>query len=102
MPRREQLEMMLESDPDDIFLNYALAMALLTEGDHRSGVERLQRVIELDPNYVAAYFQQGQALAREGQIDEARDIVTRGIETATRVGDTHAAGEMAGFLESLC
>src|SRR4051794_13595242 len=101
MPRREQLETMLESDPNDVFLNYALAMALISEGDQQSGIERLGRVIELDPNYVAAYFQQGQAMARQGDVDAARDIVTRGIETAERVGDTHAAGEMAGFLESL-
>ena len=101
MPRREQLEKMLESDQDDVFLNYALAMALLSDGDSRAGIERLQRVIELDPNYVPAYFQQGQALAREGQIDEARGIVSRGIETAKRVGDTHAETEMTGFLESL-
>lgn len=92
---------MLEADPDDIFLNYALAMALISEGDQRPGIERLGRVIELDPNYVAAYFQQGQALARDGEIEAARDIVSRGIQTAQRVGDTHAAGEMAGFLESL-
>lgn len=101
MARREQLEQMLESDRNDVFLNYALAMALLSEGDSRAGIERLQRVIELDPNYVPAYFQQGQALARAGRVDEAREIVTRGIETAKRVGDTHAEAEMTGFLESL-
>ena len=99
--RREQLTQMLQSDADDVFLNYALAMAMLAEGDDEAGLRQMDRVIELDPNYVAAHFQKGQALARAGNLDDARSALQRGILVARKVGDTHAEGEMTGFLESL-
>jgi tetratricopeptide (TPR) repeat protein len=92
---------MLQSDADDIFLNYALAMAMLSEGDDDAGISQLQHVIDLDPNYVPAHFQKGQAQARAGRIEEARETLQRGIRVARQVRDSHAEGEMTGFLESL-
>ncbi|MEX0701234.1 MAG: tetratricopeptide repeat protein [Planctomycetales bacterium] len=101
MPRREQLEALLESDPDDVFLNYALAKELIAEGRAAEGLACFDRVIELDPNYVPAYFQKGQALAERGEVAAAREALTAGIAAARRTGDTHALGEMTGFLEAL-
>jgi tetratricopeptide (TPR) repeat protein len=101
MPRREQLEQLLQTDPDDVFLNYALAVACVAEGDLAAGLERFDRVVELDPAYVAAYFQKGQALAAARQTEAARHVLRRGIEVARNTGDAHAAAEMAAFLDSL-
>jgi tetratricopeptide (TPR) repeat protein len=101
MPRREQLEEMLKADPDDTFLHYALAMQCASEGDVPAALQRLQQVIERDADYVAAYFQKGQLLAEQGDIEQARQIVTCGITVARKVGDTHAEAEMTGFLEML-
>lgn len=101
MPRREQLEEMLKAAPDDVFLHYALAMTYVSEGDSETAVAKLEDVIHRNPDYVAAYFQQGQVLAREGETERARDVIARGIEAARRVGDSHAAAEMTGFLETL-
>ena len=66
MPSRKQLEQLLESDPDDVFLQYALAMACVSEGDVETGLLRFQAVIDGHPEYVPAYFQKGQALAERG------------------------------------
>jgi thioredoxin-like negative regulator of GroEL len=101
MSRRERLEEMLRSDPDDIFLHYALAKEFLSEGDTATGLERLGQVIDRDPDYVAAYFQKGQVLAEQGETEAAREVIARGIEAARRTGDAHAEEEMTGFLEML-
>ncbi len=101
MPTRKQLEELLKSDPDDVFLQYALAMAYVSEGNKRDGLERLQQVIERDPDYVAAYFQKGQILMEEGVIEEARTVIARGIDAAKKVGNSHAETEMSAFLETL-
>ncbi|HUG91852.1 MAG TPA: tetratricopeptide repeat protein [Planctomycetaceae bacterium] len=101
MSRREQLEEMLRAEPDDQFLQYALAMECASAGDAPEAVERLDRVIRRDPDYVAAYFQKGQILAREGRTAEAADALRTGIEAARRTGNAHAEGEMAGFLEAI-
>ena len=101
MTRREQLEELLKADPDDVFLNYALALACISEGNAETGLRHLQQVIDDNPDYVAAYFQQGQVLAERGESQAAREIVTSGIEAARRTGDGHAESEMTAFLESL-
>lgn len=101
LPSRRQLEQLLESEPDDVFLRYALAKACISEGDIESGLTRFRDVIDRQPDYVPAYFQAGQALADHGRLDEAREIVARGIEIARRVGDRHAESEMTEFLDSL-
>ena len=101
MPSRKQLEQLLESDPDDVFLQYALAKACVSEGDVETGLSRFQAVIDRHPNYVPAYFQKGQALAEQGRVDEARGILTQGIQAARQTGDRHAESEMTEFLEAL-
>jgi tetratricopeptide (TPR) repeat protein len=101
MPRREQIEELLKADPDDPFLKYALAKELASEGNLTAALAAFDRVIAEHPDYVAAYFQKGQTLAGEGDADAAREVLTRGIAVARRVGDAHAAGEMAAFLDTL-
>ena len=43
MSRRQQLEELLKSDPDDVFLQYALAMEFVSAGDADEGLARLAR-----------------------------------------------------------
>ena len=99
--RRAQLEAMLEENPGDEFLEYGLAVEYLNEGDVDGGVSRLRRLIEGSPDYCAAYFRAGQALAAEQRWDEARSMLESGIAAAQRVGDAHAAGEMQEALREL-
>lgn len=101
MSRRKQLEELLKSSPDDPFLHYGLAMEHRSVGDLAAALECLQRALQLDPGYLAAYFHRGQLLAQLGCTDEARQILREGIPVAQRSGDTHAAEEMAGLLASL-
>jgi thioredoxin-like negative regulator of GroEL len=95
------LEQLLESDPDDVFLQYALAKARISEGDIEAGLAQFQAVIDRHPEYVPAYFQKGQALAEQGRAEEARDVLVQGIQIARQVGDGHAEREMTEFLEAL-
>ncbi len=101
MPTRERIEAMLASEPDDVFLNYARACALVGEGRLDEAVAGFDRVIALDANYVPAYFQKGQALAKADDTDAARETLHTGIDVARRVGDSHAMGEMTEFLAML-
>jgi predicted Zn-dependent protease len=101
MTRREKLEEMLKSTPDDPFLHYGLAMEHRTAGEQEPALAELQKVLQLDPDYVAAHFHQGQLLVEAGEVESARRILQIGIEVARRIGDQHAAEEMSGFLESL-
>ncbi|MFN9375264.1 MAG: tetratricopeptide repeat protein [Planctomycetaceae bacterium] len=101
MNRRAKLEAQLEADPRDSFLNYAWAMVVAGQGEHQLGIDRLRQLLEWDPQYVPAWFQLGQFQAQVGDTDSARQTLVRGIEVARRAADSHAEGEMRGFLESL-
>jgi tetratricopeptide (TPR) repeat protein len=92
---------MLALDPNDSFLRYGLAMEYSVAGEDDEAIRCLRELLARDANYVPAYLQAGRALIRKGDDEEAREILRAGIIVANRTGDTHAAGEMAGFLESL-
>ena len=101
MSRRAKLEALLAQSPEDTFLGYGLAMEMIKEGDTPAGVAQLERVIGANPDYQAAYFQLGQVLAQDGEVEQAREWLVRGVEAARRIGDDHAAAEMEGFLLTL-
>lgn len=101
MNRREKLEQMLARQPEDPFLHYGLAMEFIKEGDVAAALARFDRTLNIDADYVAAYFHKGNALAGAGRIDEARETLRAGMEAARRKNDTHAEGEMQGLLDSL-
>ena len=101
MSRRAKLEAMLQADPTDSFIHYALAMDYLNAGEHEAARTRLVALAQSDPHYVPTYFQLGRVLQMLDELAECRDWLERGIQVAHTSGDAHAAGEMRGLLESL-
>lgn len=101
MSRLEQLKKLLNAEPQDAFLNFALAMEYLKMGRHDEALAQFGRVNEIDPEYVAAYFQKGNALVALGRREEAKAVLAQGIEAARRTGNAHAAGEMGELLQAL-
>jgi tetratricopeptide (TPR) repeat protein len=99
--RRQQIEEMLEADPGDSFLRYALAMEYTSAGEHEAAAASLEELIRRDPAYVPAYQQAGQVLLRLGRDDQARAVLQAGVTIATRQGNDHAASEMSGLLAGL-
>ena len=99
--RRQQIEAMLAEEPDDTFLQYALAMELEKDSEHEASLAQLNQLTQATPPYVPAFFMAGQQLTRLDRIDEAREWLTRGIQEAQAQGNLHAAGEMNEFLMSL-
>jgi Tfp pilus assembly protein PilF len=100
--RREQLEELLaQGHEDDGFLRYGLAMEYKSAGDLGKAVECFRTLLRAHPDYVPGYMQLGQLLNHIGDEDEARTVYRKGIAAAQKKGDTHAAGEMSGFLAML-
>jgi predicted RNA polymerase sigma factor len=101
MPRREQLLQLLQNDPHDPFLHYALALDDISSGNDDAGLERLTQLNADRPDYVPAWFQRGQVLARLDQRETARVVLRQGIQAAVQAGDDHAAAEMTALIETL-
>lgn len=101
MSRLEQLEALLVKEPDDAFLNFGLAMELAKSERFDESLKRFDRVMELEPTYVAAHFHKGKTLLSMGDVEAAKQALRVGIETAVRCGEQHAQGEMEELLASL-
>ncbi|MFQ5491501.1 MAG: hypothetical protein ACE5GE_12335 [Phycisphaerae bacterium] len=98
MPTREQLEKLLASEPDDVFLNFGLAMQLAKEDCKDAALAQFRKVTEIDPDYSAGYYHQGRLLLGLGKAPEARDVLRIGVQATQRTGDTHAESEMQELL----
>ncbi len=101
MSRRRKLEQMLEKNPNDVFLNFALGMELGKEGLVVEALDRYGRVLQLDPTYYPAYAQKADILVGLGRRDEARAALQTGIDAAKAAGDTHAADQMQTRIDFL-
>jgi hypothetical protein len=99
--RRQMLEEFVAAKPGDAFARYALAMDCANSGDSANADLHFKTLLGSHPDYIAAYFQYGQFLARTGRTQEARSTLTAGIATAQRTGDDHARAEMESALAEL-
>jgi tetratricopeptide (TPR) repeat protein len=99
MSRIQQIQRLLENDRDDVFLNFSLAMELASAGRSAEALERFDRVLQLDPDYLAAYDHKGDLLVNLQRPDEARETFRAGIEAAGRVGDHHLRDKMTTSLK---
>jgi tetratricopeptide (TPR) repeat protein len=101
MSRLAQIETMLTKDPDDVFLNFSLAMEFRASGEIDRALAQFDRVIALDPGYLAAYMRKGEVLMKEKQFDTARATLEQGIAVAKQQGDNHMVDNINEMLEML-
>ena len=99
--RLDSLKKLLEKNPNDSFTRYAIALEHNSLGDPETAITHLKEIIERDANYLPAYHQLGQILARLNRTQEAKPIYRKGIEIAESIGDAHAKEEMIEELEEL-
>ena len=96
--RMRQLQQMLQKEPNDAFLLYALALEYKKINDSANALAYLDRVISIDPGYCYAYHQQGLVHESSGDLAAARQAYSAGIEAARKKGDAHARQEIESAL----
>ncbi|MCB9850046.1 MAG: tetratricopeptide repeat protein [Phycisphaerales bacterium] len=101
MSRLEQITRMLENEPDDVFLNFSLAMEYRSAGEIEKAMAQFDRVITLDPAYLAAYMRKGETLMNNRQFDEARAALEQGVAVAKDAGDQHMLDNINEMLDML-
>lgn len=101
MPSIEQLNKLLAIEPNDIFLNFGLAMEYAKSNQPEEAIRQFQKVLELDPNYYTAYFQWAKLLINTDCRPEAREVLKKGIRTAENCNDRHAKTEMRELLDAI-
>ena len=101
MSRIDVIKKIVDSQPNDPFPRYGLAMEYKNAGPGRGGARDLQRARGQWPEYVAAYLMHGNLLASMHRLGEARAIYEKGIAAARKKGDSHTLGELESALQNL-
>jgi Flp pilus assembly protein TadD len=99
--RLETLKDMVAQNPKDSFLRYGLAMEHSKRGDLERAMEEFRALLELNPDYAAAYYHGGQTLEKLGRTVEARQMYQHGIDATTRTGDQHTRSELEAALSQI-
>jgi tetratricopeptide (TPR) repeat protein len=101
MPSRlELITEMLEKDPQDPFLHYALALEYVKAGDENKAIGTLRELIGKEKNYLASYYQIGKLLEAKDP-DSAKGYYQRGIEIAREQKNFKTLGELNEALMGL-
>jgi tetratricopeptide (TPR) repeat protein len=99
--RLSKLMGMLGKQPDDPFLNYAIALEHKKARQHAEAVSWFAKTLEKDPGYVVAYHQAGLTHEDAGDLEAAKKAYREGIAAARGKGDHHAAEEMQAALSMI-
>lgn len=100
-PLSARLRTQCDGPRDGALLRFSLGNALLGEGDAAGAVVELERALQFDANYSAAWKLLGKAHLANADPDNAAQAWQRGIEVARQRGDKQAEKEMMVFLRRL-
>lgn len=85
---------MLEKDPNDVFLNYALAMEHLSTSDFTDAEKQFKKVLDINATYLPCFYQLGQVNEKLGNNEEAISYYKQGVELAKSQNNNKALGEL--------
>ncbi len=94
MSRIPVLTQMLETEPTDAFLLFALAKEYETIGDTSSAHIYYTSCAEHNPDYVGLYYHLGKHYEKKNDLTQAIAIYKKGMEIAKTANDRHAFSEL--------
>ena len=100
MNRLEKLKEMVRVNPQDPFLQFAIALEYMNN-DKTESVALLEKLVEASPGYVPTYYRLGKLYEEMMRMEEAIEIYRQGIVVATRAGEIKAVRELREALEQI-
>jgi len=98
--RRKFLEDVVRQQPNDPFARYGLAMEL-AKCDPGAAWTHFSHLLTHHPDYAPTYYQAGTFLVKQGRTDEARKVLSDGVEVTRKQGKQHAQSELQAALDDL-
>lgn len=98
-----RLETLLEmaSEEADAFTCYAIAQEYVKSQQFEEAFTWYERALAEDPEYIPAYHHFGLAKIETRDLDEADELLRKGLEIAEAKKDLHARDEIEQALEEL-
>ena len=95
IPQRLQLlKDLLEKEPTDSFLNYALALEYAKENNFAKAIEIIENIVQKDENYLASYHQLGQLYEQQHEPQKALAYYNKGVVIAQHQKNNKTLNEL--------
>jgi tetratricopeptide (TPR) repeat protein len=91
----------LKANPNDLFLNHALALEYVKIGNEENAKKFFEANLACDPNYIATYYHLGKLLERTKHNEDALDCYQKGMNIAKMANDNHSYNELQAAYEDL-
>ncbi len=101
MKRLSQLKTFLEENPNDPFLQYALALEYLKLKDPKQAQAIFVKLTQEHPQYVGTYYHLGKLEEELEEYDAALETYQKGMKVALEEKDRHAHQELQGAYNML-
>ncbi|MCC6816283.1 MAG: tetratricopeptide repeat protein [Saprospiraceae bacterium] len=98
MNRKFQLLEMLKSEPNNSFLNFALAKEFESEGNLYEACKQFELLENIDPDYTGLYYHLSRNYAQLGDLSKAIQIAEKGIQICLEQNDQHSLSELQSLL----
>ena len=93
-PRFQQIQEMLKNEPNDSFLNYALALEYAKADEIKKAIELIEALLLRDENYLGAYYQLGKYYEETEQTQNAIATYKKGIAIAQQQKNRKTLSEL--------
>ncbi|HEX8333042.1 MAG TPA: hypothetical protein VF622_10485 [Segetibacter sp.] len=101
MDRITKLKEYLQSSPADSFLQHALALEYIKEGNDAEARTLFEDILTRDSQYVGSYYHLAKLLERIGEVELAITWYEKGMAAAKQAGDNHSYNELQMAHEDL-
>ena len=101
MERIDKLKEFLKATPSDSFLQHALALEYIKQGDDNDARFLFEQILQREPGYVGSYYHFAKLLERAGDYEFAVLTYKKGMAEAQKVNDKHSYNELVMALEEI-
>jgi predicted Zn-dependent protease len=99
--RIDAIKEMLLKEPEDAFLNYALALELEKENKITEAIAVIGTIIARDENYLGGYYKLGKLHEAAGEKEKARTVYENGVLIARKQKNAKTMNELNEAIQQL-
>lgn len=101
MDRIQRIKDFLSTNPNDNFLQHALALEYIKVGNDADARILFENILSKSPDYIGSYYHLAKLLERTGATAEAILWYEKGMAAAKEAKDQHAYNELQAAYEDL-
>ena len=98
--RIRQLEEFLKEEPNDAFLQYALALEYIKAGNYANAKNIFSKLVDNHPDYLPAFYQYGKLMEQTGDKINSIEIYRKGMELAKQKNNLKTLKELEEAITS--